>query len=79
MYYVSDCHIFRLGRVSFRKVKEKRDYLNGGTRKVGNWLYLSRLSALKEYAFMKVYCVYIHLKSTLIFVFHRDYIGIKAT
>ncbi len=41
----------RLGRTSFRAVKEKRDYLRG--RKAGNWLYLSRLSALKEFAFMK--------------------------
>jgi RIO kinase 2 len=41
----------RLGRTSFRAVKEKRDYLKG--RKAGNWFYLSRLSALKEFAFMK--------------------------
>ncbi|KAL7717312.1 Serine/threonine-protein kinase RIO2 [Entamoeba marina] len=41
----------RLGRTSFRAVKSKRDYNNG--KKVPNWLYLSRLSAEKEYAFMK--------------------------
>eukprot|EP00611_Tribonema_gayanum_P028930 TRINITY_DN7596_c0_g1_i1.p1 TRINITY_DN7596_c0_g1~~TRINITY_DN7596_c0_g1_i1.p1 ORF type:complete len:509 (-),score=201.86 TRINITY_DN7596_c0_g1_i1:43-1569(-) len=41
----------RLGRTSFRAVKQKRDYLRG--RSSANWLYLSRLSALKEYAFMK--------------------------
>ncbi|UYV72501.1 rio2 [Cordylochernes scorpioides] len=42
----------RLGRISFRKVKEKRDYLR--RRSASSWLYLSRLSALKEYAFLKV-------------------------
>mmetsp|Transcript_2369 Transcript_2369/g.3440 ORF Transcript_2369/g.3440 Transcript_2369/m.3440 type:complete len:519 (+) Transcript_2369:23-1579(+) len=43
--------LHRLGRVSFRTIKSKRDYLQH--RKAQNWLYLSRLSALKEYAFMK--------------------------
>lgn len=51
----------RLGRTSFRDVKNKRDYfqVNSVTKK-GNakeqpnsWLFLSRISALKEYAFMK--------------------------
>jgi serine/threonine-protein kinase RIO1 len=42
--------LHRLGRVSFRKVKDKRDYLEH--RRHGSWLYLSRLAALKEYAFM---------------------------
>lgn len=42
----------RLGRTSFRQIKSKRDYLKN--RKTGSWLYLSRLSAMKEYAFMKV-------------------------
>jgi len=41
----------RLGRVSFKTIKQNRDYLKG--RKSTNWLYCSRLSALKEYAFMK--------------------------
>jgi RIO kinase 2 len=40
----------RLGRTSFRKVREKRDYLPN-KRKV-NWLYFSRLAALKEFSFM---------------------------
>lgn len=40
----------RLGRTSFRKVKEKRDYQKNG-RSV-NWIYLSRLAAVKEFAFM---------------------------
>lgn len=44
--------LHRLGRVSFRAVKSKRDYLRH--RSSFNWLYLSRLAALKEYAFMKV-------------------------
>ncbi|URD73151.1 Rio2, N-terminal [Musa troglodytarum] len=43
--------LHRLGRVSFRAVKSKRDYLKH--RSSYNWLYLSRLAALKEYAFMK--------------------------
>lgn len=32
-------------------VKNKRDYLNN--RKNFNWLYMSRLAAAKEYAFMQ--------------------------
>lgn len=43
--------LHRLGRVSFRAVKAKRDYLRH--RSSYNWLYLSRLAALKEFAFMK--------------------------
>jgi RIO kinase 2 len=42
----------RLGRTSFRQVKNKRDYLQH--RKSASWIYLSRLSAMKEYAYMKV-------------------------
>jgi len=41
----------RLGRTSFRKLKEKRDY--HGRRHACSWLYLSRLAAVKEYAFLK--------------------------
>jgi len=41
----------RLGRTSFRAVKNKRAYL--GKRTTTSWLYMSRLAALKEYAFMK--------------------------
>ncbi|ELU43107.1 RIO1 domain-containing protein [Rhizoctonia solani AG-1 IA] len=44
--------IHRLGRVSFRAVKEKRDYM--GKRKSASWMYLSRLGAKKEWEFMKV-------------------------
>ena len=58
VYIVSDendvscvMKLHRLGRTSFRKVKEKRDY--HGKRRNTSWLYLSRLSAVKEYAFMK--------------------------
>lgn len=43
--------LHRLGRVSFRAVKSKRDYLLHRTSY--NWLYLSRLAAHKEYEFMK--------------------------
>jgi RIO kinase 2 len=41
-----------LGRVSFRAIKEKRDYL--GKRKSASWMYMSRLAAQKEWAFLKV-------------------------
>jgi RIO kinase 2 len=44
--------LHRLGRTSFRKIKEKRDYLKHRTS--ASWLYFSRLAALKEFAFMKV-------------------------
>lgn len=44
--------LHRLGRISFRSVKEKRDYM--GKRKSASWMYMSRLAAQKEYAFMKV-------------------------
>jgi hypothetical protein len=46
----------RLGRVSFRAIKEKRDYL--GKRKSASWMYMSRLAAQKEWAFMKVTSIY---------------------
>lgn len=58
----------RLGRTSFRNIKKKRDYFQinntqtqrkkgGGvtnrSKHYDNWLFLSRVSAVKEYAFMK--------------------------
>ncbi|KAL7440003.1 hypothetical protein ACHAXM_012188 [Skeletonema potamos] len=55
----------RLGRTSFRDVKKKRDYFmvnalsknkkNGTQYRTlpNSWLFLSRTSAIKEYAFMK--------------------------
>lgn len=43
--------LHRLGRTSFRKLKEKRDYHR--YRQTTSWLYLSRLSATKEFAYMK--------------------------
>lgn len=42
--------IHRLGRISFRTVKANRDYLRN--RQGGSWMYMSRLAAMKEYAFM---------------------------
>ncbi|OCB85670.1 RIO1-domain-containing protein [Sanghuangporus baumii] len=48
--------IHRLGRVSFRAIKEKRDYM--GKRKSASWMYMSRLAAQKEWAFMKVWISY---------------------
>jgi RIO kinase 2 len=42
--------IQRLGRTSFRNIKQKRDYLRN--RQTSSWLYLSRLAAIKEYTFM---------------------------
>ncbi|KAI0111367.1 RIO1-domain-containing protein [Daldinia grandis] len=43
--------IHRLGRISFRTVKSNRDYLR--KRQGGSWMYLSRLAAEKEFAFMR--------------------------
>ena len=40
-----------LGRTCFRTIKRNRDYI--GQDQHASWLYLSRLSALKEFAFMK--------------------------
>lgn len=42
--------LHRLGRTCFRNIKEKRDY-HGRRHKV-SWLYLSRISATREYAYM---------------------------
>ncbi|KAI0030653.1 RIO1 family-domain-containing protein [Vararia minispora EC-137] len=44
--------LHRLGRVSFRAIKQKRDYM--GKRKSASWMYMSRLAAQKEWAFMKI-------------------------
>ncbi|KAG9837755.1 RIO1-domain-containing protein, partial [Aureobasidium melanogenum] len=44
--------LHRLGRISFRTVKANRDYLRNRT--TGSWMYLSRLAAMKEFAFMHV-------------------------
>ncbi|XP_013379801.1 serine/threonine-protein kinase RIO2 [Lingula anatina] len=44
--------LHRLGRTSFRQLKYKRDYHKH--RKTVSWIYLSRLSAMKEFAYMKV-------------------------
>lgn len=43
--------IHRLGRTSFRSVRRNRDYMVGKSK--ANWLYMSRLAATKEYAFMQ--------------------------
>lgn len=57
----------RLGRTSFRDVKKKRDYFNynqnhsknmyrgssSNQNKAHSWLFLSKISALKEFAYMK--------------------------
>lgn len=43
--------IHRLGRISFRSVRSNRDYLRN--KQGGSWMYLSRLAAEKEFAFMK--------------------------
>ncbi|EDO08495.1 RIO kinase family protein [Babesia bovis T2Bo] len=42
--------IHRLGRVSFRAVKHKRDYM--GKRKHASWMYLSQLAAKKEFSYL---------------------------
>ncbi|KAM6036873.1 serine/threonine-protein kinase RIO2 isoform 2-T2 [Theristicus caerulescens] len=43
--------LHRLGRTSFRSLKNKRDYHKH--RHKMSWLYLSRLAAMKEFAYMK--------------------------
>ncbi|XP_056602144.1 serine/threonine-protein kinase RIO2 [Triplophysa dalaica] len=43
--------LHRLGRTSFRNLKNQRDYHKH--RNKISWLYLSRLSAMKEFAYMK--------------------------
>mmetsp|Transcript_20171 Transcript_20171/g.28912 ORF Transcript_20171/g.28912 Transcript_20171/m.28912 type:complete len:496 (+) Transcript_20171:13-1500(+) len=43
--------LHRLGRTSFRAVRRNRDYMMG--KRKASWLYMSRLAAVKEYAFMK--------------------------
>lgn len=43
--------VHRLGRISFRTIKNNRDYLKPG--KSLSWMFLSRLAAIKEFAFMK--------------------------
>jgi len=47
--------LHRLGRTSFRNVRKKRDYFNSKSlhTQPNSWLFLSRLSAIKEFAFMK--------------------------
>ncbi|GBE58584.1 RIO1 family domain-containing protein [Babesia ovata] len=42
--------LHRLGRVSFRAVKHKRDYM--GKRKHASWMYMSQLAAKKEYSYL---------------------------
>ncbi|XP_039947005.1 serine/threonine-protein kinase RIO2 [Hirundo rustica] len=44
--------LHRLGRTSFRNLKSKRDYHKH--RHKMSWLYLSRIAAMKEFAYMKV-------------------------
>ena len=44
--------LHRLGRVSFRGVKNQRDYLQH--RHTNSWLYMSRLSAQVEYRYMQM-------------------------
>jgi RIO kinase 2 len=43
--------LHRLGRVSFRAIKRTRDYLQHRTH--GSWMYMARLAATKEFAYMK--------------------------
>ncbi|OAL33259.1 hypothetical protein AYO20_07421 [Fonsecaea nubica] len=49
--------IHRLGRVSFKKgVRNKRDYAKTKAQKergAGSWMYMSRLAAVKEFAFLQ--------------------------
>jgi RIO kinase 2 len=43
--------IHRLGRISFRTVKNNREYLRKGGS--GSWMYMSTLAARKEWTFMR--------------------------
>jgi RIO kinase 2 len=46
----------RLGRTSFRNVRKKRDYVSKAAhvqQQAHSWLFLSRLSAVKEFSFLK--------------------------
>ncbi len=46
--------IQRLGRTSFRSVRNNRDYAGKGRKAASaSWMYLSRLAAQKEWAFMQ--------------------------
>lgn len=48
--------IHRLGRTSFRSVRKNRDYLQGKSK--ASWLYMSRIAATKEFAFMRALYTY---------------------
>ncbi|KAK4057549.1 Serine/threonine-protein kinase rio2 [Microbotryomycetes sp. JL221] len=52
IYVVADAEDQQLGRLSFRTIKSKRDYLRKGQS--ASWMYMSRLAAMKEFAFMKI-------------------------
>lgn len=43
--------LHRLGRTCFRRIREKRDYHK--SRRQMSWIYLSRISATREFAYMK--------------------------
>mmetsp|Transcript_111424 Transcript_111424/g.315459 ORF Transcript_111424/g.315459 Transcript_111424/m.315459 type:complete len:492 (+) Transcript_111424:99-1574(+) len=43
--------LHRLGRISFRAIKQKRDYLKN--RQHASWMYMARLAAAKEFAYMR--------------------------
>ncbi|KAL9613704.1 MAG: hypothetical protein Q9167_001781 [Letrouitia subvulpina] len=43
--------IHRLGRISFRSVKNNRNYSK--RQQVASWMHMSRLAALKEFSFMR--------------------------
>lgn len=43
--------LHRLGRISFRSIKKNRDYLQH--RSSASWMYMARLAAVKEFAYLK--------------------------
>ena len=43
--------VARLGRTSFKTIKNNRDYLQGRTQY--SWLYLSRIATQKEFLYMQ--------------------------
>jgi RIO kinase 2 len=62
--------IHRLGRTSFRAVRSKRDYMQGKSKT--SWLYMSRLAAMKEFAFMQA--LYAHGFPTPVPIDHNRHI-----
>lgn len=66
--------IHRLGRTSFRSIRRNRDYMQGKSK--ASWLYMSKLAATKEAAFMKV--LYAHGFPTPVPIDHNRHIVVMS-